>query len=276
VNASIGYGNYHAGFASLKMADWHGLTTQSNFTWSKALNTGAVYQSTSADTAIDPFNLRTGYGVSGSDRKFVYNLFFVYQPPFYKGQHGITGHALGGWTFAPIFTAGTGVPIILGTINGGGQAFGEGDSTNFFGNGESENAIPMKPLHGGTHYHYAGQIGPDFPNFFADPQAAFDSIRQPILGYDTRDGGWGPIHGLGYWNVDMSVRKTFNITEKINLETQFVFTNLFNHVMFYDPGFGGIASNDYADTSAGSPGFSTLPGQGNTPRTMEFGIRLNF
>jgi hypothetical protein len=74
----------------------------------------------------------------------------------------------------------------------------------------------------------------------------------------------------------MSVRKTFNITEKINLETQFVFTNLFNHVMFYDPGFGGIASNDYADTSAGSPGFSTLPGQGNTPRTMEFGIRLNF
>ncbi len=276
VNASVGYGNYHAGFVSLKMADWHGLTTQSNFTWSKALNTGAVYQSTSADTAIDPFNLRTGYGVSGSDRKFVYNLFFVYQPPFYKGQKGFAGHLLGGWSFAPIFAAGTGVPIILGTINGGGQAFGEGDSTNFFGNGESENAIPMKSLHGGVHYHYAGQTGPDFPNFFADPQAAYDSIRQPILGYDTRDGGWGPIHGLGYWNVDLSVRKVFNITEKINLETQFIFTNLFNHAMFYDPGFGGPADNDYADTSAGSPGFSTLPGQGNTPRTMEFGIRLNF
>jgi hypothetical protein len=276
VNASVGYGNYHAGFASLKMANWHGLTTQSNFTWSKALNTGAVYQSTSADTAIDPFNLRTGYGVSGSDRKFVYNLFFVYQPPIYKGQKGVVGHVLGGWTFAPIFAAGTGVPIILGTINGGGQAFGEGDSTNFFGNGESENAIPMKSLHGGTHYHYVGQTGPDFPNFFADPKAAYDSIRQPILGYDTRDGGWGPIHGLGYWNVDMSVRKNFRITERVNLEAQFVFTNVFNHAMFYDPGFGGPAGNDYADTSAGSPGFSTLPGQGNTPRTMEGGIRLNF
>jgi hypothetical protein len=31
--------------------------------------------------------------------------------------------------------------MTLGTINGGGQAFGEGDSTNFFGNGNSENAI---------------------------------------------------------------------------------------------------------------------------------------
>ena len=81
---------------------------------------------------------------------------------------------------------------------------------------------------------------------------------------------------MGYWNVDMSVRKTFNITERVNLEAQIVFTNVFNHVMFYDPGFGGPADNDYADTSAGSPGFSTLPGQGNTPRTMEGGIRLNF
>jgi hypothetical protein len=54
VNASIGHGNYNAGFISLKMADWHGLTTQSNFTWSKTLSTGAVVQATSAATAPDP------------------------------------------------------------------------------------------------------------------------------------------------------------------------------------------------------------------------------
>ena len=124
VNASIGYGNYNAGFISFKMADWHGLTTQSNFTWSKTLSTGAVVQATSADTAPDPFRLRTGYGLAGFDRKIVYNLFFVYQPPFYKGQQGVAGHVLGGWTISPIFTAGTGLPITLGTINGGGQAFG--------------------------------------------------------------------------------------------------------------------------------------------------------
>jgi hypothetical protein len=72
------------------------------------------------------------------------------------------------------------------------------------------------------------------------------------------------------------LKKQFNITERFNLEAQVVFTNVFNHVMFYDPGFGGIASNDYLDTSSGPPDFSSLPGQGNTPRTMEFGLRVNF
>ena len=36
VNASLGYGNYNAGFVTLKMTDWHGLTLQQNFTYSKA------------------------------------------------------------------------------------------------------------------------------------------------------------------------------------------------------------------------------------------------
>ena len=112
VNASIGYGNYNAGFASVKMSDWKGVTLQSNFTWSKALGTGAVLQATSADTTPDPFNLHTGYGLQEWDRTLVWNLFFVYQPKWYKGQEGWKGHLLGGWTFAPIFAAGSGLPIL--------------------------------------------------------------------------------------------------------------------------------------------------------------------
>ncbi|PYQ44855.1 MAG: hypothetical protein DMG99_02825, partial [Acidobacteria bacterium] len=73
--------------------------------------TGAVVQATSQATAPDPYNLNTGYGLAGFDRKFVYNLFFVYTPPVFRGQRGALGHVLGGWTFAPIFTAGSGIPI---------------------------------------------------------------------------------------------------------------------------------------------------------------------
>ena len=133
------------------MGNWHGLTTQSNFTWSKTLSTGAVVQATSEATAADPYNLNMAYGWAGFDRKLVYNLFFVDEPPFYKGQHGVLGHVLGGWTFAPIFTAGSGLPVTLGTVNGGGQAFGEADSTNFFANGNSENAVQMAPVSVGVH-----------------------------------------------------------------------------------------------------------------------------
>ena len=69
----------------------------------------------------------------------------------------------------------------------------------------------------------------------------------------------------------MSVRKNIKITERFNFEFQMVIVNLFNHPVFFDPTGG-----DYLDTSAGADGFGTLPGQGNTPRTMEFGFRLNF
>jgi hypothetical protein len=37
LNASIGYSNYNAAFVTLKSQDWHGVTMQSNFTWSKHL-----------------------------------------------------------------------------------------------------------------------------------------------------------------------------------------------------------------------------------------------
>ncbi|MFZ0730840.1 MAG: carboxypeptidase-like regulatory domain-containing protein [Candidatus Sulfotelmatobacter sp.] len=274
VNASIGHANYNGGFVSLKMSDWHGLTTQSNLTWSKTLSTGSVVQATSEETAPDPYNLNTAYGLAGFDRKFVYNLFFVYQPPFYKGQQGLIGHILGGWTFAPVFTAGTGLPITLGTINGGGQAFGEGDSSNFFGNGNSENAVPVGPVHTGLHYVNQTANPGSFPNIFSsDPAqqvAAYNLFRQPILGLDTHDGGWGVIRGLPYWNMDLSIRKNFKITERFNFEFQSVFINALNHVVFSDP------PGDYLDTSAGPDGFGTVGGQGNTPRTMEFGLRLSF
>jgi hypothetical protein len=280
INASVGYGNYNAGFVTFKVNDWHGVTAQSNFTYGKALSTSAVVQATSADTAVDPYDLRRGYGLAGFDRKYVFNVFVVYQPPIYKSQQGLVGHLLGGWTFGPIFTAGSGLPVTLGTINGGGQAFGEGDSVNFFGNGNSENAIPIGPLGGsGSHYNPTGTTGcgntgigtSGFgPNLFANPAQAFCNVRQPILGLDNGDGGWGVVRGLPYWNMDLSVQKQLRLTERFNLQASFTFINVFNHVVFQDPGPG-----DYIDTS-NPAGFGTLPGQANTPRTIEFGLRFSF
>jgi hypothetical protein len=222
VNASVGYGNYNAAFFTAKVSDWHGMTAQSNFTWSRTLSTGSVTQSTSGDTPADPFNLRRGYGLAGFDRKFVYNLFIVYQSPFYKSQQGIVGHALGGWTFGPIFTAASGLPITLGTINGGGQAFGEGDSINYFANGNSENAVPIGPIPGaGVHYNVAGSSGIGTSGFganmFANPAAVFNNIRQPILGVDQGNGGWGVLRGLPYWSLYLSIAKSIKITERFNL-----------------------------------------------------------
>ncbi len=279
MNTAVGYGNYNALFVTLKTQSWHGVTAQSNFTWSKSLGTGAEVQATSEATPPDPFNLRNGYGYQDFDRRFIYNLFFVYQPNYYKSQSGFVGHVLGGWTLAPVFTAGSGLPITLGTINGGGQAFGEGDSSNFFGYGASENAVPLNPGVCGSdasaHYNVV-PIGGGTPglNLFANPTAALNNIRQPILGYDTHDGGIGVCRGMPYWNVDLSVKKQFNITERVNAQFQVVFTNVFNHNQLGDP------SGEYLDTS-NPAGFGSLPGSvtyGNSTfnRQIQFGLRLSF
>jgi hypothetical protein len=133
VNASLGYGNYNGAFVSFKTNNWHGLTTQQNFTWSKALGTGAAVQATSEFTPDDPFNLGEMYGRQLFDHEKVYNLFIVEQPHVYTGQNGFLGHMAGDWSFSPIFTAGSGGPLFCNT-NSDSQAFGAGDGVNFFDN----------------------------------------------------------------------------------------------------------------------------------------------
>ena len=222
-------------------------------------------------------NIDTGYGLQPFDRTLVFNLYAVYQPKWYQSQSGFAGHLLGGWNIAPIFTTGTGLPIILATINGGGQAFGEGDSSNFFGYGFSENAIPIGPLPSGKRYNNVngsngiGTAGYGV-NVFADPVATWNAVRQPILGYDTKDGGYGVVRGLNYWNVDLSVKKMFKITERVNTEFQVVFTNLFNHDQFGDPGndVSGHQQRCWLGYAAGNRHLAT------SPVAMEFGLRVSF
>jgi hypothetical protein len=267
VQASIGHGNYNAGFFTVKVNDWHGLTSQNNFTWSKALGTGAFVQATSGYTANDPFNLDNMYGVQDFDRRFVWTSFLVYQPPFYKSQQGLVGHALGGWTFAPVFAAGSGAPIWCNTNTGGdfvsgsgGQDFGAGDGVNFNNNA---NCLQTQPYTGGNSAHY---LGVGNVNLFANSTAVFNTVRPPILGIDNRTGGLGQFRGLPYWNLDLSIKKNIKLTERINAEGQIVFTNVLNHNQFLDP---------ILDITSPSS-FGAITTQGNLPRQMEFGFRVNF
>ena len=54
---------------------------QQNFTYSKALGTGAFVQATSEYTPNDPFNINNMYGVQNFDRKFVYNAYALIDDP---------------------------------------------------------------------------------------------------------------------------------------------------------------------------------------------------
>ena len=278
MNASVGYGNYNGGFISVRTSDWHGLTFQQNFTYSKALGTGAFVQATSEYTANDPFDLHKMYGLQAFQRKFVYNAFVLAREPWFKNQAGLLGRIAGGWQVAPILTAGSGEPIYCNTQTDA-QAFGSADANDYYTN---EQCVFTSKYNGGNSAHYNISGGTDSygnsvgtatagtgsaaVNMFKDPVAVWNQVRAPILGIDARNPGVGPITGMPYWNVDMSLIKNFKIAETVSFEYSMIFTNVFNHNVLADPGL-----------SLGTPSsWGVLTYQINKPRNMEFGLRVRF
>ena len=262
-NMSIGYGNYNAAFVSLKVTNWHNITLQQNFTYSKALGTGAVVQASSEYTANDPFNLQNMYGVQNFDRKFVYNIYAMIEDPFYKSQQGFIGRIAGGWSIAPIFAAGSGSPVYCNTATDA-QSFGAGDGNSYFDNEQC--------IFRGAHPYGSSlnaNAGPAAYNIFSNPTALLATVGPPILGLDTGTGGNGSvIRGLGYWNMDVRVTKNIKIWERVNTEFQFVAHNVFNHPIFYNPQLYP-STNDVSN-------FGVVNQQGNDPRQLQFGLRVSF
>jgi hypothetical protein len=269
MSTSLGHGNYNAGFITFKMDDWHGVTMQNNFTFSKALGTGAVVQATSQVTAVDPYDLNHQYGPQAFDRKFVDTMFLVYQPPYYRNQQGLLGHVLGGWTFSPIFTAGSGAPDFCNTNAGGfgyesysgSQDFGSGDSLFAFTNA---NCVLTSRAGTSASFHTVNGIA----DMFANPAAVFSQVRPLILGLDGNSGGFGQFRGLPYWNVNLGIKKNVRLTERFNVEASINFINVLNHNQLLDPTLNIAGQNPQT--------FGQLSTEGTLPRTMEFGIRANF
>ena len=269
-----GYSNYHGAYLSFKTSNWHGMTLQENLTYSKALGLGAYTQSSSSIAAEDNFNLRQQYGLQGFDQRFIFNTFIVYTTPWFKEQHGLIGRAAGGWTLSPVLTAGTGQPLQC-VSNNNGQGFGGEDGSNFQ---DGENCIFTSKYTGGAHTHRgvpgSSGIGTSTKgsdpsaqiNMFTDPAAVWNTVRPAILGIDARDGGAGPITGLGYLNLDLSVKKNLVVFEKFSLEATGIFLNVMNHLDFNNPSLSLQSAS----------GFGTVKTQGNTPRQMEMGLRASF
>jgi hypothetical protein len=281
LSTATGYGNYNAGFVTFKATDFHGLTLQENFTYSKTLGTNAEAQASSVLTANDAFDLAKSYGVQYFNQKFIFNTFLVYQTPWYKNQSSLLGRLAGGWTFSPIFTAGTGQPITCAT-NSAAQSFGSADALNF--NDSPENCVFPNGYHGAYHAYRnvaggndpngiavgtATKIvggGPASINIFPNPAAVYGQVRPPILGIDEKDSGEGPISGLPYWNMDMSIHKKVKIWESTELMFSGVMTNILNHNVFANP-----------KVSLATPtNFGVINSQGNLPRQIEVGVRANF
>ena len=282
LNTANGFGNYNALYVTYRLRDFHGISATSNFTWGRSLGTAATTQSSSSYSVMDNYNIGAGYGAQSFDYKFLYNLSMTYQVPFYQTQKGIVGHLLGGWTIAPLFTAASGAPLAVTYAEGGVcssacQAFGESSSTGI--SSPSEHAVGTGAYTGGssTNYNVAGSNGVNTNNatgvnLFSNPAAVLAEFRPCILGYDASCGAAGNIRGQSTFNLDGQVLKNIGIWKegRVGATLSFQVTNVLNHVQLSDPS----GTTNLALTSATS--FGRINSQANTPRNMEFGLRIHF
>jgi hypothetical protein len=265
-------------FATLKMNDWHGLTSISNFTWGKALGTAEIAQYNSSNQWLDIWNPRASYGAQVFDYKFLFSSGWTYKPTFFRGRHGWQGKLLDGWSVSPFITAQSGLPIGVGYSEGGTcssacQAFGQvgnvSSSSSAF-----ESAVPLGAFTGGNAAHRGvfgsngiGTVNSEGINMFTNPAAVYAGFRRCILGLDTACGGTGNLRGLPRWNVDATFAKDLKFTERVGATFTMQFTNVLNHFQPSNPSslsltspttFGRITSAVYA------------------ARQMEIGLRIHF
>ena len=94
---------------------------------------------------------------------------------------------------------------------------------------------------------------------------------------DTSCGGYGPIRNLPTWNLDASLNKNIFIAKegRVAATLSFQFTNLLNHFQAAGPSSLALTSPTTFGriTASAISGTATL---GNTPRNVEFGLRIHF
>jgi hypothetical protein len=102
---------------------------------------------------------------------------------------------------------------------------------------------------------------------FTDPGLIYSEFRPCVLGFDTNCGGYGSLRGLPTWNLDTTVVKDVGVyKERVGVMMFFTFTNVLNHFQPSNPGL----------TLTSPTSFGQITSQANSPRSVEFGLRIHF
>ncbi|MDX6383100.1 MAG: hypothetical protein QOK48_673 [Blastocatellia bacterium] len=82
------------------------------YTWSKNLTDNQTDRSTAPQNS---YNNKADYGRATLDRRHVLTISYIYELPFYRGQHDFAGKLLGGWQVSGLALYRSGVPFTPAT-----------------------------------------------------------------------------------------------------------------------------------------------------------------
>jgi hypothetical protein len=250
----------------------YGLSFQTAYTWSKALDTGSEATTTGIDVNFpltENGGARSLKGVSLYDTPQRLTINYSYEFPFFKNQQGIVGHALGGWQLSgtTIFASGNPFTVLAGyDLNTNGISGDRPDLLDTSILGRSIDDGHLDPTTGkqiSTLQLPASAFSPASPT--APRPFRPGANNQGTLTRNT-------FRAAGQNNWDTALAKYFKITESTKLMFRWEMYNAFNRVQFGLPNqtitsatFGRISSqrNNRIDTQTGA-------------RYMQFALRLVF
>jgi len=260
---------YHAMQLQIQRRFYQGLQFQANYTWSKNMDVTSVGEPTGQD-AVSFYCVYCDWSYSDNDLRHNFKTNFIWDLPVGKNRkwlnsmNPVLNQILGGWQVASYIEAATDFPM------------------NIARNGNDRTAPPtnggIRPSWAAGYEHdkntaAIGELQKTGDGVFFFKPAEFDGILARtligVLGNVPRNYWRGP----GYFNIDLTLSKSFPIHEEKTVEFRAEFFNMLNYVNFANPALNAVRG-PYVDLS--NPDAGKIVAQLGNPRLIQFALKFKF
>jgi outer membrane receptor protein involved in Fe transport len=297
--------NYSGLQTSLKKQMSHGILFNANYTWSHSIDNGSTWHSgaTTANGAAGGEGYTTDQTLPGLDRgNSIYDIrhrlslnYVILLPG--QNMKGVLGVVAGGWSYNGIWTFQTGahwqpyanvdddpadlvelsnptVPCSAADIPSNCQNLGGNYNLDGGSSGRPDSTIQHTTFSRSTWENGWCAGGNGFALGGCSTGSTATAANLPVLTAPclgcTGDLGRNNFVGPGQWEADMTLSKTFTITERFRLKFEAQGFNVFNRANFLLAVNGGGAHNSIQDPLLGQAAGTLIP------RSMQFGLKLSF
>ena len=248
-------GNYHSLQVALNRRFMGGLLLKGAYTYSRSID-NAEYSDWTEFTWNALSVLNRNRAPSDFNIPHIFQFAYVYELPFGIGKKWATDGAskliLGGWQINGIFSSFQGRQYTLSAPDA---------SLNMPGNTQTPDQVKST-------VQKIGCAGPDPGCTFFDT-SAFAPVTEVRFGNVGRN----TMRAPGVVNMDLSLFRTFKLTEKFGLQFRAEAFNLSNTPHFNAPD-SDVSSSDFGKITSTDNGESTSAG--GRSREIRFGLRLSF
>jgi hypothetical protein len=266
--------DYHSLQMTMRRRLKSGLDFIAAYTFGKTLTDNLGYYGsgfTSSEGAYwqNAYDRRSNRGPSFFDVRHNFTVGGNWDLPYGKGQkwgagvNKATDLVLGGWSVNYNMATRTGLPLTVRAIDRTGQAVRGNVRANYLRRLEVNESARTVDNWFGLPLNANGSINPGFCAAGVDDGRC--AYQQPADG-SFGSASIGTERGPGFFNLDMSIGKRFNVSERNYLDFRVEFFNALNAVSWAPPGL-----------NIGNPAtFGTIGAQVQNPRNVQFGLKYYF